>query len=141
MLSHCLFRYAEVALCMQSRTLDHTRVHKSYTSPCMHSCMYTHIHMYRHTVIVCVYSMNIIYTQEASSHWCCVVPPNCVRGGELKGPANSRQHVDILVSSQEVKEPQLQGSCLALFTMMYYCMCVVASYCTLDIVYHMCGSF
>ena len=24
---------------------------------------------------------------------------------------------------------------------MYYCMCVVASYCTLDIVYHMCGSF
>ena len=43
--------------------------------------------------------------------------------------------MDILVSSQEEKEPQLQGSCLALCTMMYYCMCVVASYCTLDTMY------
>ena len=49
--------------------------------------------------------------------------------------------MDILVSSQEEKEPQLQGSCLALFTMMYYCMCVVALYCTMDFVYHMYGSF
>ena len=142
MFSRCLFRSAEVALCMQSSTLDHTRVYKSYTSPCMHSYTYTRMRTYRHTVIVCVYSMNIIYTQEASSQWCCVVPPNCVGGRRTE--RTSKTVVSLWIFQCHLRKKRNHS--YKVHVQLYLQRCITACVLLLhtvqmDFVYHMYGSF